>query len=151
MIRPVVSRLFCHAARWSLLGGVLVCFALAGCGKPEEKMEPVEGQIQFEGKTLTKGTVIFRPDVGKGNTTLHEPHGSIGASGRYKITTHPRDGAPPGWYKVGVVVTEPSDPKNPYSLPRSLIPETFGKPEGSGLTLEVRSGAPPGAYDLILK
>ena len=43
------------------------------------------------------------------------------------MLTHPRDGAPAGWYKVGVIATEPSDSKNPYSVPRSLIPEKYGK------------------------
>jgi hypothetical protein len=114
-------------------------------------MEPVEGQITYQGKALTKGSLIFKADAAKGNATKHQPHGAIDASGRYKVTTHPRDGAPPGWYKVGVVVTEPSDPKNPYSVPRSLIPEKFNNAEESGLTLEVRANAPAGAYDLQLK
>jgi hypothetical protein len=114
-------------------------------------MVPVEGQIQLAGKALTKGTVILRPDAGKNNTTAHEPRGSINSAGHYKILTHPREGAPLGWYKVGVVVTEPSDPSNPYSVPRSLIPEKFANPDDSGLTLEVRANAPPGAYDIKLE
>jgi hypothetical protein len=125
---------------------------LAGCGQPgSETMLPVEGQVKFGGKPLTRGTVVLHPDPSKGNTTKHQPHGTLGADGRYKVVTHPHEGAPPGWYKVTVSATEPSDPKNPYSLPRSLIPERFGKPDESRLTLEVRSQAPPGAYDLDLK
>ncbi len=53
--------------------------------------------------------------------------------------------------KVGVVVVQPSDPKNPYSEPRSLIPAKFGKPSESKLSLEVRKDAPPKSYDLDLK
>jgi hypothetical protein len=128
----------------------LLLTALAGCGSGPATMLPVEGQVKFKGKALTTGTVILYADAAKGNTTKHEPRAPIEPDGHYKIITHPNEGAPPGWYKVAVVVTEPSDPKNPYSPPRSLIPEKFGKPDESGLTLEVRSLPPPGAYDLDL-
>src|SRR5688572_8282919 len=101
-------------------------------------MHRVEGEVKFAGKLLTKGTVILYPDESKGNTTKHEPRAAIEADGRYKVLTHPRQGAPPGWYKVAVIVTEPSDPKDLYSLPRWLIPEKYGKPEESGLSFEVR-------------
>ncbi len=94
--------------------------------------------------------MVLYPDASKGNTTKHEPRGVIEADGRYKVVTHPQEGAPPGWYKVTVSVTEPSDPKNPYSLPRYLIPEKFSKPDESGLILEVRSQAPLGDFDLDL-
>jgi hypothetical protein len=125
---------------------------LAGCGSSgSETMLPVEGQVKFRGKPLAKGTVVLYPDPDKGNTTKHEPRGTIEADGRYRVSTHPHPGAPAGWYKVAVIATEPSDPKNPYSLPRSLIPQRFNDPDGSGLTLEVRSDQPPGAYDLDLK
>jgi hypothetical protein len=131
------------------LAGALLT-AVAGCGQSETYV-PVEGQVKAAGKPLAKGAIILYPDASKGNTTKQEPRGSIEADGRYKIVTHPHEGAPPGWYKVAVIATEPSDPKNPYSVPRSLIPEKFGKPDESRLTLEVRKEAPPGAYDLDLK
>jgi hypothetical protein len=138
---------------WTALGVATVLLSgLAGCGgSGSETLLPVEGQVKINGKPLTRGTVILYPDKGKGNTTKHEPRGNLEADGRFKIATHPKAGAPPGWYKVAVIATEPGDPKNPYALPRSLIPEKFGKPDESRLTLEVRSDAPPGAYDLDLK
>jgi hypothetical protein len=123
---------------------------LAGCFSRQETLLPVEGQVKFGGQPLTKGTVIFYADTSKGNTTKQEPHGSIGQDGRYKMVTHPNDGAPAGWYKVAVIATEPSDTKNPYSTPRSLIPQKFGNPWEIQLFLEVRSDAPPGAYDINL-
>src|SRR5258708_7342139 len=129
-----------------VLGLTTVLLAgLAGCGQSgSATMLPVEGQVKFKGKLLTKGTVVLYPDPSKGNITKHEPRAVIEADGRYQVVTHPQQGAPPGWYKVTVSVTEPSDPKNPYSLPRSLTPEKFGKPDESGLSLEVRSHPPPG-------
>ena len=114
-------------------------------------MVPVEGKVQFEGKLLSKGTIILHADTAKDNTTKHEPRGVIDADGHFKAYTHPREGAPPGWYKVAVIVTEPSDKNNPYSIPRSLIPEKFGKPDESNLRIEVRKDAAPGAYNLDLK
>jgi hypothetical protein len=137
-----------------VVGGVAVVLlaGLAGCTRSAtESLLPVEGRVQYEGKPLTKGVVILYPDKDKGNTSEHEPRGNIEADGRYKISTHPRLGATAGWYKVAVNASEPSDPKQPYSLPRSLIREKFGNKDESGLTLEVRSGAPPGTYDLELK
>ena len=114
--------------RPAVLGMTAILLAgLAGCGPSgPEKLLPVEGQVRFKGKALTKGTVVLHADAGKGNTTKHEPRGRIEGDGRYTVFTHPRPGAPPGWYKVTVIATEPSDPKNPYSLPRSLIPAKIG-------------------------
>jgi hypothetical protein len=132
---------------------MLVAFALlvGGCGSPAESLVPVTGQVKFAGKPLTAGAVIFLPDTAKGNTTDREPRGNIGPDGRYTLVSHPDPGAPPGWYKVGVVANEPADPKNPYARTRSLIPEQLNNPAESGLTVEVRRNAPPGAYDLDLK
>ena len=129
----------------------VILAGLSGCGThPEDVRLPVEGEVTFNGKPLTTGVVIMRPDVAHGNTSQHEPRAKIDADGKYHVETALRSGAPPGWYKVGVVVTEPSDPTNPYSAPRSLIPEKFGNPDESGLSLEVRPNAPPGAYDIKL-
>jgi hypothetical protein len=141
-----------HTCGLSVSGITIVLLAgLVGCGQSgSAAMLPAEGQVKFKGKLLTKGTVVLYPDSSKGNTSKHEPRAVIEADGRFKVVTHPQEGAPPGWYKVAVIVTEPSDPKNPYSLPRSLIPEKFGKPDESGLAFEVRSHAPPGAFDLDL-
>ena len=150
----------CYANRAALRPGAVAAFALitvlligvAACDpSAADAFIPVEGQVKSADGFLSKGTVILYPDANKGNSTKHEPRGAIEADGRYKIITHPRAGAPPGWYKVAVIATQPSDPKNPYSPTRSLIAEKFGNPDESKLAIEVRKDAPPGAYDLILK
>lgn len=131
---------------------IVLLAGLAGCGHLASPiLLPVEGQVNFGGKALSKGTVILHPDSSKGNTSQQEPRGEIEAEGRYKVFTHPNAGAPAGWYKVTVIASESSDPKNPYAVPRSLIPVKFGKPDQSQLSFEVRSNAPAGAYDLDLK
>lgn len=139
----------CH--RFGFLCASIGAALFIGCGAAEERMLPVKGKVKWNGNLLAKGSVQFHPDKTKGNQSPHIPAGTIDAQGAYSLKTHPRDGAPAGWYKVAVVSTEPSDPKNPYSVPRSLIPEKFGNPEESGLSVEVRPGAPAGAYDLDLK
>ena|SRR5947209_3097132 len=134
---------------WFLAAIAAVSFV--GC-QPGETMVHVEGQVKHEGKPLTTGIVILHADEGKGNSSKHEPRGVIGTDGRFKVTTHPREGAPPGWYKIAVIAQERSnDPDNPYALPKSLLPDKFGKADESGLAFEVRKDAPPGAYDLDLK
>jgi hypothetical protein len=107
--------------------------------------------VTVNGKPLTTGSVSFRPDRAKGNTSKYEPAGEIDAQGNYKMYTPvkpstPQEGVPPGWYKVAVVSGEPDayPPRALFIHPRYVDVAT------SGLSLEVVEGAPPGAYDLKL-
>ena len=50
-----------------------------------------------------------------------------------------------GAYKVTVSASVPSDPKDEYSVPKSLINSKYSNPETSGLTAEVKEGA--GSYE----
>jgi hypothetical protein len=135
-----------------LVAGVFLTLA-TGCGQGDSdlgRLVPVEGKVMLESKPLTTGVVIFRPDASKGNTSKHEPRGQIDADGNYKVVTaQKKDGAAPGWYKVGIIATRQStDPKNPYALPKSLIPLIYHDQEKAPLALEVVEKPRPGAYDL---
>src|SRR4051812_13406743 len=78
-----------------------VLLVLSGCKKDEtESFLPVTGKVTLDGKPLTVGTVSFRPDVTRGNTSMHIPTGEIDAQGNYTLVTIRKNGAPPGWYKV---------------------------------------------------
>ena len=126
-----------------------------GCGAPEETRLPVEGTVMLGNQPLTTGTVILRPDAGKGNTSKHEPRGTIDGSGKYLVVTSSgqagsKPGAAPGWYKVGVVAAVAKDAKNPYALAKSLVPAKYNDPDQSGIFLEVVNNAPPGAFDIKL-
>jgi hypothetical protein len=104
-----------------------------------------------DGKPLTTGSISFRPDKAKGNTTPYEPAGDIDAQGNYKLytaitTDAPREGAPPGWYKVAVISAEPGV----YPPRKFFLPPKYGDIETSSLTREVVEGAAPGAYDFDL-
>jgi len=137
-------------------GIVLACLAL-GCGRSDglERLVPVKGKVIFTGKPITSGnarTVILKPDADQGNKTPHEPRGEIDKDGNFQVFTANRAGAPPGQYKVAVIVMESPlpDSKNPYAPPKWLIDSKYGDPATSGLKLNVVDDAPSGAYDLTI-
>jgi hypothetical protein len=129
---------------------LLLVASLMGCSSGETRL-PVAGKVMWHGRPLTSGAVILRPDAAKGNTSKHEPRGTIDPEGSYQVATAGQAGAPPGWYKVGVVATEPGDPNNPYAIRKSLIPAKYGDPEQSELSLQVVPAPTPAAYDITLK
>ena len=123
----------------------------AGCGDATPKLVPVAGKVTVDGTPLTGGTVSFRPDKAKGNTSPYEPAAVIDAQGNYKMYTPirsdaPKEGAPPGWYKVAVISADPTayPPRKYFTNPK------YGDVKTSGLSFEVAEGKPPGAYDLSL-
>jgi hypothetical protein len=118
---------------------------------------PVAGKVTVQGTPLTaKSTVVlFKPDASRGNTSPHEPTGTVDADGNYTLKTKGKKGAPPGWYKVVVTAHDespPEHPKDPRHRPaaRSLVPAKYGTEKTSDLAVEVVEGPPPGAYDLKL-
>lgn len=132
--------------RWVGVG--LVVVGALGCGRSGPALVPVEGQVTYQGQPLKTGSLVFQPDAAKGNTSTLTPSGTLGPDGRYKLYTQERPGAPPGWYKVGVVAQE-APPNDPYAM-RSLIPQRYGDPQTSGISIEVSASAPAGAYDIRL-
>jgi len=134
--------------------------ALTGCGKDDGigPTVPVQGRVTLDGKSLSTGTVVFRPDPSKSNANRHEPRGVIDAEGNYTLSTGTgptaKNGVPPGWYKVGVVsLKEPDDRSQKGGMPPppvSLIPSRYGNPDSSGLSIQVVEGAAVGSYDLKL-
>ncbi len=141
---------------WPICGTRLVAVLCAGtllsaAGCVQSKPIPVSGKVTVGGQPLAKGTVTFHPDESKGNKAklASPPVGDI-ENGEYKVGAGKEQGVPPGWYKVTVYATVPSDPKDEYSEPMSLISETYNSPETTTLSVEVKPNAPPGAYDLVL-
>jgi len=126
-----------------LIGG------LAGCASsPEDVRLPVAGKVMIGDKAAASGSVVFKPDAAKGNKSKHEPRGRINEDGGYVLETTTQKGAPEGWYKVGVTVTAPADPKNPYAEPKHLIARDYGDPELSGISMNVEKSPAAGAYDI---
>ena len=141
-----------HGSRWvwvRLFVAAVFLAGLAGCGK-KGGLCPVEGNVTVGGKPLTTGSVIFKPDADKGNTSKHEPRGTIDSEGHYQLVTANKPGAPPGWYKVAVVAAVPN-PDNMYAPPKDyLVPSDYLDANTSGLSFEVVADPAPGAFDLKL-
>jgi hypothetical protein len=131
----------------ALLGSV------AGCSKSNAGLlhtVPVVGRVTFKGRPLATGQVVFHPDAKKGNGLAYEPRGGIDDEGNYELAVNGTTGAPPGWYKVSVIATEPFDPARPYVIPKTLIPLKYSDPKMSGFALQVAENPATGAYDLKL-
>jgi hypothetical protein len=142
--------IFLRAPALILLAAFLPC--IAGCGGSTSKLIPVKGKVTVNGQPLTTGTVMFHPDESKGNTAKLPipPVGPI-KDGEYSLVTGKVEGAPAGWYKVVVTANVPSNPKDEYSEPRSLINPIYNQVYSTTLSVEVKPDATPGAYDLPLK
>ena len=150
MLSPAV---YLRAGSFAVL--VAAVAVTAGCKPPPPAPTfPVSGKVTVGKKALTTGFVTYTPDAGKGNTSKESAIGMIGADGTYKLVTNGRDGAPLGWYKVSVNPQGmPSgDTPPPKELPKpTAINPKYQKGDTSGISIEVKEQAPPGAYDIDLK
>ena len=135
-----------------VLAGVCFVFVPAGCGDSSGvgKTVPVVGKVIVDGKPVKAGTVSFRPDKSKGNTSLHEPYGEIDSEGNYKLFTAKKEGAPVGWYRVAVFAGEPVEIGNLSGQAKWYANPKYATIESSGLALEVVENPDPGVYDLRL-
>ena len=146
-----------HTRRLSRgLAAGLLAFVLFGCGKSEEKFVPVpvSGKVTHGKSVVPMGTITFNPDAGKGNTSVRAPQAQLQTDGTYKLTTFTPngevEGAPPGWYKVTITEGGMSDPaqmkaKMPY------IDSRYSSPQSTPFSVEIKEGAPAGAYDFKLQ
>src|SRR6266849_923654 len=98
---------------------------------------PVSGKVTYKGEPLTTGTVILVADAAKGNSTKHEPRGSVDDQGNFEVSTAGKPGAPPGWYKVAVVANKPGNPSKLYAVTGSLLPKKYGSANSSEIAIEV--------------
>jgi hypothetical protein len=127
------------------LTGIL---AACGCSGPVEKFVPVAGTVQVNGVPLTAGSVSFRPDPARGNTSQHHPTGPIGPDGSFELSTLGRKGAPLGWYKVLIFADEnqKNGPVHPV-MPRWATDVKYTSEQTTDLFVEVVEQPPAGAYD----
>jgi len=141
---------------WNRLSGsVLACCLIAlvtACSSdPVGHTVPVRGTVTVAGKQLKSGSIAFWPDADKGNSSKFEAGSPIDENGNYELFTHGKVGAPLGAYKVTVSAQEPSDPKNPYSRPKFLVPDAYRTKESTPLRIEVVNNPTPQAYEIIMK
>jgi hypothetical protein len=137
--------------RFLLLILLLGMVAALGCTAKEEPTVAVSGKVLVDGKLLTLGTVTFAPDKEKGNKGVDLATGPVQPDGSYKLTYKGKDGAPVGWYKVGV---------NPAGMPMTMpekgkpmpsptaIGERFKSPDTSKISIEVTASPAAEAYTI---
>jgi hypothetical protein len=113
----------------------------------------VKGRIALNGQPFKSGggSVVFMADTTKGNTTKHEPRGTLSPDGDFELTTIGQPGAPAGWYKVLVLAQDPSSSSNPYAVPKYIVPTEYTTVERTPLSVEVVAKPSAGAYDLDVK
>jgi hypothetical protein len=140
-----------------LVAVALLSVLIPGCRRASAGagLYPVSGTVTLDGRPVEAsvrvfGKVWFHPDAAKGNPGTTALVGHIDEHGRYQLGGG-GGGAPAGWYRVSVVVAETVDPRNPTARRRSLAPDRYGRPETSGVEVEVVADPAPGAYDLRLK
>lgn len=122
--------------------------AMVGCTGGGESLAPVAGKVTVAGKPLKTGSVSFRPDVSKGNKSMHQPNGAIDAEGNFVLFVPPdRKGAPLGWYKVVVSAFDDPWPGKPL---KSFVDMKYADEKTTPLTVEVIATPEPGRYDLKL-
>jgi hypothetical protein len=148
-----LHRLVQRAVALPLLVLVLGC----GDGSPPIRTLPVAGTITVDGEPLRaqEGTVLFKPNKVKGNTTSWEPFGSIDGNGRYSLQTAGKRGAPPGWYRVIVAAYETPPTGKPSAMFKPAhydvrVNRRYGDAKTSGLEVEVVEKPESGPYDLKL-
>jgi hypothetical protein len=147
-----------NARRFALANACCALLVATGCGGGERDGTgvPVSGKVSIEGEPLTTGSILYIPDPKKGNNSRVRPAGPIDGKGVYTLSAEGKRGIPPGWYTVVVQAYEPvpKDGKGGRSLRvrgRALVNSVYGRPETSGLQIEVSENPAPGAYDLNLR
>src|SRR3954447_19688831 len=139
---------------WRPIVLVIGLLLLPGCkgDQPSKKLVPVKGTVSVDGSPMQVGTVTFMPDAAKGNKTEGSAAGSIAADGTYKLFYGTQEGAPLGWYKVGVspqgMSANPSQTAPSPEAAAKMVTSKFQNPETSGISVEVVSSPAAGAYDI---
>lgn len=133
------------------LFSLLLAAMLLGCsGNAGPQAFPVQGTITYDGKPLSRGTIIFNPV----DETLPASRGEIQADGTYVLSlSREGDGAVAGEHRVivnsstevksGLEVNDPN-----YELPRPLIPPKYSSLSTTPLSETVK--AEPNTIDIEL-
>ncbi len=128
-----------HVARWTAGFASVVFYrsiflvliaVLSGCGDSGPKKYPISGVVSYNGRPLPTGTVMFVPEEG-GPPAVS----TIGADGSYRLE------AVAGRHRVGVTAVPPPPPganETNYRPQQPLIPDKFGRPDTSGVSVEVK-------------
>jgi hypothetical protein len=110
-----------------------LAFGAVGCGSAAPNVVPVHGKVTLNGQPLTTGRVMTMPVAGRG------AGGEIQQDGAFELTTPEFGaGATPGVHKVAVRAYDNAGVTDlETGSGKSLVPERYGNPETSGLTIDV--------------
>ncbi len=146
-----------------LLTTVVIPLLASGCGSSAERppMGTVSGTVIYNGKRMTKGSVVFTPIAGRGGETGQGAVGPIESDGSYTLTTFDTgDGAILGQHVATVEMsaqtseeimkanTKP-DGTFRYVLPKSPLPPKYLSPDTSPFRFTVEKGS--NTFNLELK
>ena len=126
---------------------VLACLGVCLPGCSGSKLNPVQGQVTWEGQPLEEGTITFRPADGKG-PSAEAPI----VKGQYSVNVKPGDKkvAIQGYQVEGQRRASELDPNSPIVPNRKqIIPPRFSDRDKTELTRKVDPGA--GKLDFDLK
>ena len=124
------------------LAVAVMAIAIGGCGRGHARpaVQPVEGQVVWNGKPLAEAVVTFYRQ-GESEAAVRAPRARTDAEGRFHLGTFAGDdGAPEGEYTVGVVHF-PME-KRGGDLVEGLndLPKKYAKPATSSLHVKVENG-----------
>ncbi len=105
------------------------CFLVSGCGEAGPTKCSVTGVVSYNGRPLPTGNVIFVPEEGPAAA------GTIASDGSYHLE------AVAGRHRVGVTAVPeppPGTDEMTYVSPPPLVPAEYGRPDTSGLVVEVQ-------------
>ena len=127
--------------RASRAGVLALLLALtAGCGNEGPKLYPVTGQVFHGDKPAAGANVVFQLKEGPQQPGAPIPSAIVQEDGSFTIRTHPHgEGAPPGDYKVLITWYPPNSRE--VENPVNKLPQRYGSPETTPLTIVVKEGA----------
>ncbi|MBA3312591.1 MAG: hypothetical protein M3552_06080 [Planctomycetota bacterium] len=137
---------------------------VAGCGGGSDEWTekrpataPAEGKLTYKGEGVEGATVLLVPDAAGGE--VYGASAVTRSGGAFALAAWPpQTGVVPGKYKVAVskkvmpemseVPADSHDSDNTAPPAKNMLPEQYGDPNKSGLTLEVPA---TGKTDILLE
>lgn len=137
--------------RRATAASLLIAVVVLGCGRSGPPLVEVRGTLQYQGKPLTNGAIMFNPmQDGVG----HVANSSIGPLGEFRMSTFTaEDGVMPGEYAITVrsfKVRPGANLEDPLTIIGSplCVPKRYSDPAKSDLRCTI--SADSAAQDLTL-
>ena len=141
--------------RKNVVAAILLAVAISGCGDGDIVLVPAGGTVRYKGQPVPGAAVTF---VSETNPLAA---GTTNDQGEFELNTLGRPGAAVGSYTISVIALQDSREITPNEaqsmstaelnkIRKSLIPEKYGHPRTSGLTLSVSEDETTNRFSLEL-